>query len=191
MTRIIGGSARGTKLSVPPKGTRPTSDRIREALFSSLESWLAANNKTWDAICFVDLYSGSGAIGLEAASRGASEVTLVEQALPALRTIHANAIRTNLTVRTERSDVSRWNPPPRVDIVFLDPPYSMSDQEISSSIVKLTQSLDISSTLCVVERGAKSGDPFSDCERESFEKKWDKAYGDSRLWYGHLVGGDT
>lgn len=189
MTRIIGGSARGQRLSVPPTGTRPTSDRIREALFSTLESWLATHGKSWSQVCFADLYSGSGAIGLEAASRGAAHVVVVEQAVPALRTIQANARRTNLTLFAERSDVSRWNPPSDVDIIFLDPPYSLTDREVASSLVRLIQLMGTKSTLFVVERGARSGDPFSECEPESFEKKWDKAYGDSRLWYGHLVGG--
>ena len=78
--RIISGSARGRKLQVPKIGTRPSSDRMREALFSSIDSHLAQSNLQWSQVSFVDLFAGSGAIGLEAKSRGAAEVVLVENA---------------------------------------------------------------------------------------------------------------
>lgn len=191
MTRIIGGAARGQRISVPSAGTRPTSDRIREALFSTLESWLATNHLSWEEISFADLYSGSGAIGLEAASRGASQVILVEKIVAAQKIIQANARRTKLDVLVVLSDVARWNPPVGVNMMFLDPPYSVSDQEVALAVDRLIALVQADPTLVVVERGAKSGDPFKNCTSESFEKKWDKAYGDSRLWYGHLVGGVT
>src|SRR3546814_2750799 len=75
MTRIIGGSAGGRRLTTPRgQNTRPTSDRVREALFSAIESWCGS----LDGLRFLDLYAGSGAIGLEARSRGAGVVTMVE-----------------------------------------------------------------------------------------------------------------
>jgi len=76
--RIISGSARGRKLEVPTTGTRPSSDRMREAMFSSIDSHLGHIESSWADVNFVDLFAGSGAIGLEAMSRGAREVTLVE-----------------------------------------------------------------------------------------------------------------
>src|SRR3990170_2743067 len=76
MTRIIGGSAGGRRLSTPRGlNTRPTSDRVREALFSAIEAWCGS----LAGLRFLDLYAGSGAVGLEARSRGAGVVTLVEQ----------------------------------------------------------------------------------------------------------------
>ncbi|HYN74814.1 MAG TPA: RsmD family RNA methyltransferase, partial [Candidatus Limnocylindria bacterium] len=82
MTRIIAGLAKGRRLSVPSAGTRPTADRAREGLFSSLGSLLGSTSGGPDALTglrFLDLYAGSGAVGLEALSRGAVGVTLVEQ----------------------------------------------------------------------------------------------------------------
>ena len=75
MTRIIGGTAGGRRLETPSNGalTRPTSDRVREALFSSVESWCG----TWEGLRVLDLYAGTGAVGLEARSRGAEAVTPV------------------------------------------------------------------------------------------------------------------
>ena len=76
MTRIIGGAAGGRRITTPRgAATRPTSDRVREALFSAIESWCGSLH----GLRFLDLYAGSGAVGLEAWSRGAGVVTLVEQ----------------------------------------------------------------------------------------------------------------
>ena len=188
MTRIIGGSARGQRLSVPAMGTRPTSDRIREALFSSLDSWLASTDRSWSDVWFADLYAGSGAIGLEASSRGAAHVVLVEQQIGSVKVIQENSSRIKLPVVTERSDVSQWKTQHALDIIFMDPPYSHTDQEVAEAVYRLTEFPEAASALFVVERSVKRGDPFAYCESNSCQKKWDRAYGDSRLWYGHLMG---
>ncbi len=86
VTRIVGGRARGRRISVPDTGTRPTSDRAREAVFSSLE----ALRGSFDGTQVLDLYAGSGALGLEALSRGAAQVDLVESDRRATRVIEAN-----------------------------------------------------------------------------------------------------
>src|SRR6188472_4251172 len=88
MTRIIGGAAGGRRISTP-RGvhTRPTSDRVREALFSAIESWCGSLH----GLRFLDLYAGSGAVGLEAWSRGAGVVTLVEQDRRTAALISGNA----------------------------------------------------------------------------------------------------
>src|ERR671920_2502180 len=88
MTRIIGGSAGGRRIDAPRgTSTRPTSDRVREALFSAIESWCGS----LQGLRFLDLYAGSGAVGLEAWSRGAGVVTLVEQNRRTAQMISANA----------------------------------------------------------------------------------------------------
>jgi 16S rRNA (guanine966-N2)-methyltransferase len=91
MTRIISGGAKGRTLKVPSQGTRPTSDRVREALFSQLESIFGlVGGAAWEGIAVLDLYAGSGALGLEAASRGAGPVVMVDNAKDAVRAIRAN-----------------------------------------------------------------------------------------------------
>ena len=70
MTRIIAGSAKGRRLSVPAKGTRPRSDRVRESLFNTVNSELLAADEEWSSVAVLDLYAGTGALGIEAASRG-------------------------------------------------------------------------------------------------------------------------
>ncbi|MHB1212699.1 MAG: RsmD family RNA methyltransferase, partial [Candidatus Nanopelagicales bacterium] len=80
--RIVAGAARGRRLAVPPSGTRPTSDRVREALFSTLESDMAADGVAWPDFDVLDLFAGSGALGLEALSRGARGAVLVESGRP-------------------------------------------------------------------------------------------------------------
>lgn len=86
VTRIIAGAARGHSLAVPKSGTRPTSDRVREAMFSSLESLLDLGG-----VAVLDLYAGSGALAFEALSRGASTAVLVEQSKSAASVLRANA----------------------------------------------------------------------------------------------------
>lgn len=189
MTRIISGSARGQRLTVPAKGTRPTSDRIREALFSSFESWLAAQEKTWSDIHLVDMYAGSGAIGLEAASRGAEQVTLIELNHGAVGVIQQNSQRLKLPITVNRADASLWRPSQSVDIVFLDPPYDTSEASVRELVHRLCQHENLNGALVVVERSARAGDPFQEGDNRIIQKKWDRSYGDSRLWYGHLVEG--
>src|SRR5690625_157586 len=103
MTRIVAGRARGRRLSVPPRGTRPTSDRAREALFSILE-----NSGVIDDCAVLDLFAGSGALGLEAASRGASHVVLVEMARSAIPILQKN--RTQVTGESVVIDVVHIGP---------------------------------------------------------------------------------
>ncbi|MDR1295730.1 MAG: RsmD family RNA methyltransferase, partial [Bifidobacteriaceae bacterium] len=94
MTRIIAGVAKGRTLAVPPRGTRPTSDKVREAIFSAVASRIDLADTA-----VLDLYAGSGALGLEAASRGARSVVLVEVARSAAAVVRANARTTGLPAR--------------------------------------------------------------------------------------------
>lgn len=121
-TRIIAGEAKGRKLRVPESGTRPTSDRAREGLFSSLEARFGIAGSR-----FLDLFSGSGAMGLEAASRGASEVVLVESSSAASAVIRRNIDTVGHTQCTvvESTVETYLTSAPRnfFDIVVADPPY--------------------------------------------------------------------
>jgi 16S rRNA (guanine966-N2)-methyltransferase len=119
--RIIAGRYRGRKLPVADlPGLRPTPDRVRETLFN----WLAPVIE--GARC-LDAFAGSGALGFEAASRGAREVLMLEQSAPAARLLAENARRLGAeSVRVERADTLRWlaGPGTAFDIVFLDPPFA-------------------------------------------------------------------
>ena len=121
--RIISGNLRG-KILVAPDGvnTRPTADRARESLFNILNSLLLKGGYSWDKITFADVFSGSGAIGLEAYSRGAKEVFCFENDPVALKTLHTNAAGIS---KIHVLNTSALNPPPHtsVDILFMDAPY--------------------------------------------------------------------
>ena len=125
--RVVAGTARGRRLSAPPgRDVRPTSDRVREAIFSSLGSMGAVHDAT-----VVDLFAGTGALGIEALSRGARHVTFVDDSAAAIRTIEDNLAATELAgerATVVRSDVLRWlASAPDVDVVFADPPYAFDD----------------------------------------------------------------
>ena len=177
MSRIIGGVAGGRRLSMPKgQATRPTSDRVREGLFSSLGGDLSGR-------AFLDLYAGSGAVGLEAASRGATTVVLVERDPRAVAVLRANAAAVALpTVVVRAESVSRFlaEPVPTVfDVVFLDPPYADPVTDVLSRLVD--GGWLAPEGLVVVERASRDGEPewppglVADRSRR---------YGDSTLWYG-------
>jgi 16S rRNA (guanine966-N2)-methyltransferase len=123
--RVIAGQYKGRRLAAPPgAGTRPTSDRVREALFSVLGERVAGSR-------VLDLFAGSGALGIEALSRGALEVTFVETSEAALRSLRANLEPLDASARTRRADALRFlraasRDARQYDLVFLDPPYRLA-----------------------------------------------------------------
>ena len=128
MTRIVAGAAGGRRLKVPAAVTRPTSDRVREALFSSL---VAARELAGARV--LDLYAGSGALGLESASRGATAVTLVDDSLAAVSVMRQNMSTVGLPgIRVVKAKVRDFltTPARPHDIVFLDPPYAVPAAEV-------------------------------------------------------------
>ncbi|MDR3361132.1 MAG: 16S rRNA (guanine(966)-N(2))-methyltransferase RsmD [Bifidobacteriaceae bacterium] len=165
MTRIIAGSAGGRVIKTPPSGTRPTTDRVREALFSLLEARLGGRDG-WSGLAVADLYAGSGALALEALSRGAASALAVESSRPAARTLEANArvlgFEDRLTVECRRVEDSlargalkRTAP---FDLLFLDPPYSLGAGELDAVLGGLAQAL-APGGLAVVERSSRSPAP--------------------------------
>lgn len=184
MTRIIGGSAGGRRLKTPQgDNTRPTSDRVREALFSAIESSLGSLT----GLRFLDLYAGSGAVGLEARSRGAGIVTLIEHDRRTAGLIRDNAKALGFTdVDVLASSVERAlavDPRAPYDVVFADPPYPLSADEVQAALVSLRDHGWLSpGALVVVERGTRTPDlvwPQGYAEGRS------KRYGETTLWYGH------
>lgn len=185
MTRIIGGAWGGRRIGVPPQGTRPTSDRVREAMFSSVTSTLARTGKTWDECTVVDLYAGSGALGLEAASRGARDVVLVESARAAALVARANidslgSSGVQISSMAAIEWAQSWRGAPR-DLIFADPPYSVEDAEL----IELWQAMEnhglaSDDALVIVERSTASANPLG-VEWTVMDQR---RYGDTVVWYG-------
>ena len=187
MTRIISGAARGRRLAVPPgTSTRPTSDRAREALFSTVESLL----RSFAGARVLDLYAGSGAVGLEALSRGADHALLVESDARAARTIRDNAAATGLVgadVRAEPVErlVAGGAPASPYDVVFLDPPYDVADDALRAVIDDLRDGGWLADrALVVVERATRGGQWHWP---DGVEADRSRRYGEATLWYGRAA----
>jgi 16S rRNA (guanine966-N2)-methyltransferase len=181
MTRIISGSARGRRLRTPAgDATRPTADRVREALFSALEAELGSLH----GLRFLDLYAGSGAVGLEAASRGAVAVTAVESDRRTARLVAANAtaLGLDLDVRSQPvAAVLATSPGSAYDVVFLDPPYSVPSDEVAHVLALLVAHGWVGpGGAVVVERSARSVEPTWP---DGLELRRQKKYGETVLWY--------
>jgi 16S rRNA (guanine(966)-N(2))-methyltransferase RsmD len=187
VTRIIAGSARGRQLSVPERGTRPTSDRVREALFSAVSSMLAERGTAWGEVHVLDGYAGSGALGLEALSRGAASVVLIESGAPAADVIRRNIEALGLSgatvIRaTVQVTAARRNAGPRASLILLDPPYEIAATVIADELSGLDAGGWVDpSAIAVVERPrADATSPFP--PDWSFIRQ--RGYGDTVLWYG-------
>lgn len=166
---------------MPHAGTRPTSDRVRESLFGALESA--------DAIAgarVLDLYAGSGALGLETLSRGATSADLVEHGREAAAVVRRNAATVakagapNATVHqsTVRAFLTRASGP--FDLVFSDPPYDLDDEAMTADLIALAPLL-ADDALVIIERARRSTPP--DLTAAGMELIREKAYGDTALWW--------
>lgn len=203
MTRIIAGRAGSLRLEVPKAGTRPTSDRVREAIFSALESWGVV-----DGARVLDLYAGSGALGLEAASRGAVSVTLVEKHPQAAQVASRNA-KTVLqawrggaagaaggpratgatgapTIEVERQAVQTFldrelarGASERWDVALIDPPYDLDDESLTANLTALVPLL-APEAVVLVERSSRSPEPTLPAGLEPIRNR---AYGETVLWW--------
>lgn len=187
MIRVVGGVAGGRRLTVPPAGTRPTSDRAREALFNTLAGLLDVAGAR-----VLDLFAGSGAVGLEALSRGASEVWLVESDGRAAAVARANADGLGLPgarVVKRRSEVvlaARADAP--FDLVFADPPYALAATAVDALLSRLASGGWLApGAVVVVERAARDDPPTWP---NGFDALKQKRYGDGMLWYGRAAMSD-
>lgn len=183
MTRIIAGFAGSIPLAVPKYGTRPTSDRVREAIFSALDA-----RGVIEGARVLDLYAGSGALGLEAASRGASSVTLVEKSIGATQACRKNAAavlkaapKGTLAIEVTGSPVQSFLTGSRAqwDIVFLDPPYEQGAAELVHNLEQLVSRLS-EDAIVVVERSSRDA---ALAWPEGLELERRKDYGDTTLWW--------
>lgn len=154
MTRIVAGVAGGRRLAVPARGTRPTTDRVREALFNVLAARL-----DFDGLRVLDLYAGSGALGLEALSRGAAVVTFVENDRRAAEVLNRNIEVVGLPGATLRrapvAAVLASAPAGPVDLVLADPPYETPAEEMAELVNTLDRHGWVGAgSIVVVERPA-------------------------------------
>jgi 16S rRNA (guanine966-N2)-methyltransferase len=189
VTRIIAGAAKGRRLAVPPgTGTRPTSDRGREGLFASLVSIRG----TLRQARVLDLYAGSGAIGLEALSRGAERVIFVESDARAARVIRANIESVGLPgASVKTSPVARVlargpAAEPPFDLVVADPPYAAGEDEVTAMLVALSLHGWLApGALVAVERATRSrGVTWP----PGYVPDRSRRYGEATFWYGHAAG---
>lgn len=197
MTRVIAGVARGRRLAVPPgRTTRPTSDRAREGLFATL----TAIRGTLAGAAMLDLYAGSGAVGLEALSRGAIRVLFVESDPRAARVIRENMGVVGLpggsviTDRVERvlargpgaAGASLPGTAGGYDLVVADPPYAAGDEELASMLVLLVKGGWLAADAIVtVERASRSAPvPWP----AGYAPDRARRYGEATFWYGLAAG---
>ncbi|MET0974522.1 MAG: 16S rRNA (guanine(966)-N(2))-methyltransferase RsmD [Leifsonia sp.] len=188
MTRIVSGFAGSLNLAVPRAGTRPTSDRVREAIFSALD----ARDEIRGARV-LDLYAGSGSLGLEAASRGAASVVLVERnaaAAQVCRTNTAAVLRVAPSsappaIAVSASDVQRFLDASNAtfDLVFIDPPYDLEGAELDRVLATLVHRLAPDATV-MVERSTRSGAPTLP---HGLTLDREKKYGETTLWWATAV----
>ncbi len=181
MTRIISGTARGRRLAVPPSGVRPTGDRAREGLFNSLGSLLDLPGAR-----VLDLYAGSGALGLEALSRGAAEAVLVENGPKALRVLRANVAAVGLpgarVVAGSVPSVVAGAAFGAFDLVLADPPYAVGVPQVLGVLQALSDGgWFAAGAVVVVERSSRE-EPFA--WPTPLTGVRDRRYGEALLRYG-------
>ncbi len=189
MTRIVGGLARGRRLAVPAGDVRPTSSRTREAVFSSLAHRL----HSWTDVVVLDLFAGSGAMGLEAASRGAAAVVLVERDRRVLKVLRRNVAELDLPGVTVLAADSYTLGPRRdlrqvaaaADVVILDPPYRDSDAALRELLGGLQRGHWLApEAIAVVERSARGAEFEWPAGWEVFA---DRRYADTTVYFARLV----
>lgn len=184
VTRIVAGTAGGRRLRVPKRGTRPTTERVREALFNALD---AADEVVGARV--LDLYAGSGALGLEALSRGAVQVLFIESNRDAVRILRENVRAVGLggTVRhatIEGALAQRCTEP--ADLVLVDPPYAVTDAQLRSDMQALaTSGWIVPGGLVLLERAPPDGEG---CWPERFRVLRVQRYSDTTVYWATFDG---
>jgi len=190
VSRIIAGTAGGRRIRMPPgRNTRPTTDRVREAVFSAVAAWAGTADRPPEqalaGLAFCDLYAGSGAVGLEAVSRGAHPVLLVEQDRSTVSLIRRNAAELGLAAAIRLGNVRALLGRPAessFDVVFADPPYGLP----TAGVETLLGDLDAhgwlnESALVIVERSRRSPPP---AWSTTMIETWSRAYGETAIYFG-------
>jgi 16S rRNA (guanine966-N2)-methyltransferase len=202
MTRVIAGAFKGRRLEVPEEGVRPTSDKVREALFSAIES-----RRDLGGARVLDLFAGTGALGIEALSRGATFAVFVESNRAAVRMLTKNleslsligqsrvvvakakeflAAQTNAAqINTAPTNTAQTNTDrDAFDLVLLDPPYEISNAGVDELLtVLVTHGWLAPGATVALERPTKSAAPTWP---EQIDHKSHRTYGDTTVWYGEM-----
>ena len=183
MTRIIAGAIGSLQLKPAAKATRPTSDRVKESLFAKLDAMGVI-----DGARVLDLFAGTGALGLESASRGAISVDLVERDRNAFDLLQQN-VKSSLSsfekqgisnkIQAHNLDAQRYLKSSTVgfDLVFIDPPYDFLNSELEQLLVSIAEALS-EEGLVIVERSSRS----EQLEVDVLELQSSKTYGDTEVW---------
>ncbi len=188
VTRIISGQAKSLRLAVPTGPTRPTSERVREAMFSSIEHW-----SDLEGARVLDLYAGSGALGFEAVSRGATSLVAVDSEASAITALRKNrqalldrigpAATIDIVKVSARAYCQSLTEEPPIDLVLMDPPYDCGHDEVVSCLDDLVGCLREDS-LVVVERAKKS---LATTWPEGLVCVSEKTYGDTAVYFLQLL----
>lgn len=189
MSRIIAGSRRGHRLATPAGDrTRPTTDRVREAAFSALSSWLGVGDRTpaesLVGVAFADCYAGSGAVGLEAASRGAAPVRLIERDRATAALATQNARKLGLAVEVSAAAVASMlaGPAPHpYDVMWFDPPYEAPGEQLVEDLrLAMANGWLAADGLVILERSTRTPEPNWPGE---LTKRWLRRYGETSLYF--------
>lgn len=180
VTRIVAGSLGGRRIAVPPRGTRPTSERVREAMFSAIEARMDL-----DGARVIDCYAGSGALGIEALSRGAGHTLFVESHRSAAAVLAGNLAALGLRgteVRTTTAEaVAQLTAPAGFDLLLADPPYAVTDESLTGVLASLAGNGWLASgALLVVERPVRAEIAWP----AGVEPITTRRYGDTLVCYG-------
>ncbi|HEU0086668.1 MAG TPA: 16S rRNA (guanine(966)-N(2))-methyltransferase RsmD [Pseudonocardiaceae bacterium] len=189
VTRIVAGVAGGRRLAVPPRGTRPTSERVREAVFSAVQA-----RRDLEGARVLDLYAGSGALGLEALSRGAAHVRFVESDRRAVAVLRRNietlglggpeGVAAQVSVASVAAVLSAVPGEP-YDVVLADPPYALDDDTVSRVLAALARGGWLASgAVLVVERPARAVPPSWP---DGVVALTQRRYGDTAVHYGSAI----
>ncbi len=180
MTRVIAGSLGGRKLkTLPGDATRPTTDRVKEAIFSALEARLGS----LQGLRVLDLYAGSGSLGFEAYSRGASEVVFCESQAKAQNVIKANARDLGVRALIWSAPVERTLASGKeraFDLVLADPPYPLTEADVVAFLTQLTAGWLRDGAIVVLERSTRSVEPSWP---QGLRVLNSKTYGETKIWY--------
>jgi len=189
--RVIAGSAGGVPLKAPPSGTRPTTDRVREAVFSVLADWAGQGGAPaahqLAGLAVADLFAGSGAVAVEAMSRGAARAVAVDVSAAAVRTIRANAAAAGLVLEVVRASVEAYvssGNTERFDVVWLDPPYEQGDEVLDAVIARVADSWLAGDGLVAVERSARGRAP---AWPPRLARTWSRRYGETVVHFAQAA----